>query len=85
MAIKKNPLKEFLNECNEWHALWVGFAQSWMRFKLTKLPKSLQSDVKKEYHYYLLGSFIARLLQIGVLILIGTKIDIKLLLRVFGL
>lgn len=70
---KENPFKEFLNECSEWHAFGLGFMKSWIRIKMEKLSKELRRDVKKEYHYYLFGFFLAKVIQIGIVLFLLFK------------
>jgi len=60
---KSRALYEFLSEESEWHALWLGFYSAFRRVKPEALPQHLKKDVRKEYHYYLLGHFIARCVQ----------------------
>jgi len=64
-------LREFLSEYSEWHALWLGFCFTWKKITPDRLPKYLQNDVEKEYHYYLFGEFIGRIIQaISIIIII---------------
>lgn len=46
-------LKEFLSTPEEWHALIIGFCQSF--YKRRKMPKSIAEELSEEYHYYTTG------------------------------
>jgi len=63
---RSRALYEFLSEESEWHVLWLGFYSAFKRIKPETLPPELKEDVKKEYHYYLLGHFIARVVQVAL-------------------
>lgn len=63
MKKKATPLKEFLNDTGEVHALWFGFYSAWFRLKRDNLSADLKEDIKKEYQYFTAGFFIGRLIQ----------------------
>lgn len=67
---KKSLRDEFLNSPGEIHALWLGFCSAVINLRHEKLSPELQKDISQEYHYYLLGFFIARCFQVlGALVL----------------
>lgn len=61
---KEKILQEFLNETGEWHALWFGFYSTFFKLKREKLSKELKADIEREYHYYTLGFFLAKIVQV---------------------
>ena len=67
-------LKEFLSECSEIHALWMGFWHSWSSLLKPpadyRIPKHLRKDIRKERHYYYFGYFIGRVVQVTLLIVL---------------
>jgi hypothetical protein len=69
----RKPIEEFLSECSEWHALWLGFYSSFFKIRREKLPEYLKEDIRREYHYYTFGFFIGRLVQ-ALLVLMGVRL-----------
>ena len=71
----KKVFSEFLNETGEWHALWFGFYSAFFKLKREKLSEELKSDIEREYHYYLIGFFLARVAQ-AILIAVGISFGV---------
>ena len=63
MDTKDSPLKEFLNDTGEIHAMWFGFYSAWFHLERAKLSVDLKEDIKKEYQYFTAGFFIGRSIQ----------------------
>lgn len=81
MEKKENPVKEFLNECAEWHGFWFGIVRSFRALDLENLSPALQADIRNEYHYHMLGYFLGRsvqylgrLVQLAVVFILGAVI-----------
>ncbi len=70
------PLGEFLNEEDEWHALLYGFVFSWKGLRKEKIPDEAKKTIEKEHHYYVLGFFIGRAVQVAIVIICGVTITL---------
>ena len=69
-----NLLKEFLNEADEVHSLWFGFYSSFRSLRRLRLSAEQKENIKNEYHYYTLGFFVGRMIQMGLFGVCGLKI-----------
>jgi len=73
--------REFLSSHAEAHALAFGFFHGLKSFmgneKLEHMPKKYRAQIREEYHYYMLGIFLAKVLQ-GVSALILIKLGMGL-------
>jgi len=68
----KSVVEEFLSEPSEVHALgagfWCSFANLFHPSPLRGLPERLRHELRREYHYLLLGFMLGRLVQVLLLL-----------------
>lgn len=67
-------LKDFLDECSEWHAFWLGIVRALTLLNVENLSPELRDDIYKEYHYHLFGFYSIKLVIAIVFIVIGALI-----------
>jgi hypothetical protein len=70
--------EEFMNEPSDVHPVWFGLTTAFKQYHRYPLPEDIppisRDEINRKYHYYLLGFYAGRILQIiiiGIMIRFG--------------